>query len=150
MSEENKGTSLRVFKLGGHFPGSLVLLAYRRLLIADTFVTAPAALGDWSVGPEGVREGEKRKRPEGMNTYSFMWSIPNMIPLGPEEIAEMWTGLKWWKFVSTHGAFVGTEVRDGDGSTDKTVKERLLESMQMQVKHMGHKDHPFLQVKIPY
>lgn len=37
-------TGVKVLKLGGHFPGSLVCLAHKRLLIADTLVTTPSGL----------------------------------------------------------------------------------------------------------
>lgn len=121
-------------KLGGHFPGSLVCLAFNRLLVADTLLITPGGIGNWA----------EAKRPEGMNSYSFMWSIPNFIPLSPEEIEGMWEGLKGRDFESTHGAFVGQDVYDGCGGTEKGVKQRVLESMQIQVRRMGWKDHGFL------
>ena len=133
-------TGVIVLKPGGHFPGSLVCLAFGRLLVADTLVTTPSGMGDWSKGPDGGKGG----RPEGMNSFSFMWSIPNMIPLSPGEIAGMWSVLKKHEFRSTHGAFVGTEVRDGHGGSATGVKKRVLESMQIQVKRMGWPDHAFL------
>ncbi|KAF4635018.1 hypothetical protein G7Y89_g3077 [Cudoniella acicularis] len=132
---------VKIVKLGGHFPGSLVCLAFGRLLIADTLVTTPSGMGDWTKGPDGGKWG----RPSGMNTYSFFWSIPNMIPLSAEEIAGMWKILKDYEFSSTHGAFKGTEVSDGAKGSDTTVKQRVLESMQIQVKRMGWRDHAFLQ-----
>lgn len=134
-------TGVKAIKLGGHFPGSLVCLAYGRLLIADTVVTTPSGMGDWSRGADGGKGG----RPPGMNAYSFMWSIPNMIPLAAEEVASMWNILKNYEFSATHGAFKGTEVYDGDKGSDTTVKRRILDSMQIQVKRMGYKDHAFLQ-----
>jgi glyoxylase-like metal-dependent hydrolase (beta-lactamase superfamily II) len=63
-------TGVKVLKLGGHFPGSLVCVAFGRLLIADTMLTTPSGLGDWSIGADGGLGG----RPDGMNSYSFMWS----------------------------------------------------------------------------
>jgi hypothetical protein len=127
-------------KLGGHFPGSLVCLAHGRLLIADTLMTTPSGLGDWSKGPDGKKDGKL----DGMNSYVFMWSIPNMIPLSPEVIEGMWKVLKRYDFRSTHGAFVGTEIHDGGGGSESKVKERVLESMQIQVKSMGWSSHAFL------
>lgn len=135
-------TGVLAIKLGGHFPGSLVCLAYGRLLVADTLVTIPAGLGDWSRGPDGRKDG----RPEGMNSYAFMWSIPNMIPLPPDEIARMWGLLRKYEFQSTHGAFVGSEVYDGKLGAQSTAKRRVLDSMQIQVRNMGWKDHAFLGV----
>ncbi|KAJ9137613.1 Metallo-beta-lactamase family protein [Coniochaeta hoffmannii] len=129
---EVEGT--KVLQLGGHFPGSLVLLFDGRLLIADTLLTTPSGVGKWTVDAVG----EERKKPEGLNTFSFMWSVPNWIPLGPEEIVAMWDVLKGYDFRSTHGAFVGQDIED------EGVKRRVLESMQIQVRRMGWKDHPFL------
>lgn len=67
-----------------------------------------------------------------------------MIPLSAEEIAGMWSVLKSYEFQSTHGAFVGTEVEDGSGGSETGVKQRVLESMQIQVRRMGWKDHASL------
>jgi len=61
-------TGVKVIKLGGHFPGSLVCLYDGRLLIADTLLTTPAGMGNWKDKP----------RPKGMNSFAFMWSIPNV------------------------------------------------------------------------
>lgn len=110
---------------GGHFPGSLVLHVQSQiegqkphLLIADTLVTVPSAL-------------YAKNRPAGTTSYAFMWSIPNMIPLPPVEMQKMWKQLEGFEFGSTHGAFVGLDVRDGDGG-EKRVKERVKESMRIQ------------------
>lgn len=135
-----EGTGVVILKLGGHFPGSLVALAHKRLLIADTLVTTPSGRGNWSIGADGGKKG----RPPGMNTYAFMWSIPNMIPLGPKEIMGMWKILKKHEFHSTHGAFVGTDVWDGGYGAETTVKQRILESMKIQVRASGHKEHALL------
>jgi hypothetical protein len=115
---------------GGHFPGSLVLHAESsnanekpRLFIADTFVTVPSAL-------------YAKNRPAGTTSYAFMWSIPNMIPLPPGEMQKMWKALEGWEFGSTHGAFVGLDVSDGDGG-ERSVKERIRESMRIQARGEG-------------
>jgi hypothetical protein len=67
-----------------------------------------------------------------------------MIPLGAEEISGMWAVLKNYEFESTHGAFVNTEVKDGTNGSNTGVKRRVLESMQIQVKRMGWRNHAFL------
>lgn len=146
-----------LLKPGGHFPGSMVLLFGGHLLVADTLVTTPAGLGSWAVDAAGRPrgdddddddDGERRRtrhlggRPEGMNTFAFMWSIPNMIPLSPAEIARMWDVLGRHEFVSTHGAFLGQEVED------VRVKARVLESMKIQVARMGWTDHPLLSMDV--
>jgi glyoxylase-like metal-dependent hydrolase (beta-lactamase superfamily II) len=67
-------TGVKAVKLGGHFPGSLVCLYDGRLLIADTLVTTPSGMGDW----------KEKGRPKGMNSFAFMWSIPNVRGSAPE------------------------------------------------------------------
>jgi hypothetical protein len=44
--------------------------------------------------------------------------------------------LEGWEFGSTHGAFVGLDVSDGDGG-ERSVKERVRESMRIQAKGEG-------------
>lgn len=65
---EGKKTGVKAIKVGGHFPGSLVVLHDDRLLVADTIMPTPAGLGDWG----------DRGRPKGMNSFAFMWSYPNV------------------------------------------------------------------------
>jgi len=115
-------------------PSLVVLLYDKHLLVADTLMITPAGLANWDVDALG----EPRARPPGVNTFAFMFSIPNMIPLSPDEIVRMWEVLKDYEFERAHGAFVGQEVR-GSG-----VKARVLESMQIQIQYMGWKNHPFL------
>ncbi|OTB05733.1 hypothetical protein M426DRAFT_56488 [Hypoxylon sp. CI-4A] len=127
---------VKLLKLGGHFPGSFVALFDKRLLIADTLVSTPSGLGSWDTDAVG----NARARPTGMNSYSFMWSIPNMIPLSPNELERMWSILKKYDFSSSHGAFLGTDIV----KTVEEMKRRVLDSMQIQIKYMGHHDHAFL------
>ncbi|KAK4890577.1 hypothetical protein LTR27_010739 [Elasticomyces elasticus] len=117
-------------KVGGHFQGSLVLLWNKKLLIADSFVTTPSAL-------------YHTDRLPGTTSYAFMWAVPNMIPLPPAELHKMWEAIKPYEFDSTHGAFVGQEVRDGK------VKSRVLESMKIQTKAMGWGEHALLAEECP-
>ncbi|KFA54420.1 hypothetical protein S40293_04326 [Stachybotrys chartarum IBT 40293] len=129
-------TGFTAIKLGGHFPGSLVGLFSSRLFIADTLVTTPAGRGDWSRDAAGqLRAG----RPPGMNTFAFLWSIPNMIPLAADEVARMWSVLRGFEFAATHGAFAGMDIED------EGIKGRVLESMKIQVRYMGYGEHALLQ-----
>ncbi|CAJ2499679.1 Uu.00g025320.m01.CDS01 [Anthostomella pinea] len=132
------GTSsgVKVLKLGGHFPGSLVTLYDGRLLIADTLVTTPAGLGSWDTDAAG----NTRTRPQGMNSYAFLWSIPNMIPLAPDELERMWNILKKYEFRSSHGAFLNVDIVKSEAE----MKQRLLESMQIQIKYSGYGNHTML------
>ncbi|KAK4498773.1 hypothetical protein PRZ48_009283 [Zasmidium cellare] len=116
-------------KTGGHFPGSLVLLWDKKLFIADTLVTVPSAL--YHVD-----------RPPGTTSFSFMWSIPNMIPLPPSELHKMWKAMQPFDFESTHGAFTGLDVRD------KNIKARVLESMKIQARNEGWEDVAILKEKL--
>jgi hypothetical protein len=131
-----EASGFRVLKLGGHFPGSLVAIYDGRLLAADTLLTTPAGLGNW----ETDAIGNLRARPDNMNTYSFMWSIPNMIPLAPDELQRMWSILKKYHFRSSHGPFLSTDIM----KDELEMKQRVLDSMQIQIKHMGHNNHAFL------
>ncbi|KAJ6442342.1 STE/STE20/PAKA protein kinase [Purpureocillium lavendulum] len=138
------GSGVRAIKLGGHFPGSLVLLFDGHLLIADTLVTTPAGLGRWDVDAVGAARAQ---RPAGLNTFSFLWSIPNAIPLGVEELARMWAVLRRHEFRATHGAFAGMDIEDaasGGGSGGGGVKRRVLESMQIQARFMGYETHALM------
>ena len=66
-----------------------------------------------------------------------------MIPLPPSVLYKMWEALRPLDFESTHGAFVGTEVRD------KKVKGRVLESMQIQARNEGYEEHAILDESWP-
>ncbi|TKA28217.1 hypothetical protein B0A50_04189 [Salinomyces thailandicus] len=121
---------LTAIKTGGHFPGSLVLHWANKLLIADSFVTTPSALFHVDRLP-------------GTTSYAFMWAVPNMIPLPPSELHKMWQAIKPFDFESTHGAFVGQEVRDS------SAKGRVLTSMKIQTMAMGWNEHGVLQEDWP-
>lgn len=66
-----------------------------------------------------------------MNSYAFMWSIPNMVPLPPDKIQQIWDALKPFEFTATHGLFTGWDISGED------VKGRVLESMKIQIKMQG-------------
>jgi hypothetical protein len=136
LAFDGADSGVKILKLGGHFPGSLVALYEKCLLVADTLMTTPAGVGNWRINAVG----KPRSRPRGLNSFSFMWSIPNYIPLGPDDITRMWGILKKYDFQSTHGAFVGMDIL----ASEAEMKERVLESMQIQIRSSGHSDHSFL------
>lgn len=72
-----------------------------------------------------------------------MWSIPNMIPLPPSEMTNIWNILRELDFESTHGGFAGMDVED------KNVKGRILESMKIQARAVGYEDHEILRQTWP-
>ena len=65
-----------------------------------------------------------------------------MIPLPPDEILKIWKAIRPFDFDTTHGAFLGMDVRDRD------LKRRMLESMQIQVRGEGWKRHELLEMAV--
>ena len=61
-----------------------------------------------------------------------------MIPLAPSEIVKIWRAIEHFEFDTTHGAFVGMDVRDED------LKRRMLYSMQVQIRAEGWERHEIL------
>ncbi|KAF4966504.1 hypothetical protein FSARC_5823 [Fusarium sarcochroum] len=135
---EIEGTGAKAIKLGGHFPGSMVFLYDKRLFIADTLMTTASGIGNW----EKDAAGSARQKPPGLNSFSFLWSIPNFIPLSVEEMARMWRVLRRYEFRATHGGFAGMDIED------EGVRGRVLESMKIQAKHIGHGEKEFVDEKL--
>jgi hypothetical protein len=106
-------------KVGGHFPGSLVLHWDGKLLLADSIMTVPS----------GIYHVD---RPPGTSSYSFMWSYPNMIPLSPEAILGIWKAVKGFAFSTTYGGFPGQDIRG-----EEDLRARVLESMKIWVGNLG-------------
>ncbi|KAJ4259897.1 hypothetical protein NW757_001846 [Fusarium falciforme] len=131
-------SGVKAIKLGGHFPGSMVLLFDGRLLIADTLMTTAAGVGGWEVDATGT----SRSKPPGLNSFSFLYSIPNFIPLNLDEMSRMWGILKRYDFRATYGGFAGMDIED------EGVKGRVLESMKIQARHMGYGESEFMQTKL--
>ncbi|KAJ4146195.1 hypothetical protein NW754_001659 [Fusarium falciforme] len=131
-------SGVKAIKLGGHFPGSMVLLFDGRLLIADTLMTTAAGVGGWEVDATGT----SRSKPPGLNSFSFLYSIPNFIPLNLDEMSRMWGILKKYEFRATYGGFAGMDIED------EGVKGRVLESMKIQARHMGYGESEFMQTKL--
>ncbi|KAK9900243.1 hypothetical protein P389DRAFT_9896 [Cystobasidium minutum MCA 4210] len=92
-------SSTKILLLGGHFPGSLVLLWEDCLFIADTV----------QVVPSGLYKSGEPQRP-GMTTFSFMWSYPNQIPLSAAEVERVCKPLETVHFERAFGAFEGFDV----------------------------------------
>lgn len=121
---------------GGHFSGSTALhtaapnTKVPSLFHADTIHTVPNARS-----PD-----VDAKNGKGHNSYSFMWSIPNNIPLSPEEIFKIWRALKGFSIEATY-AFVNVKSQAGDTTS---IPERILESAKVVVKRMGFDNHQIL------
>lgn len=145
---------ITAIKAGGHFPGSLVLHWEKKLFIADTIVTVPVSTdapppflatitASWPTYPltEPMDKSAytPHPRPPGQTSYVFEWSIPNMIPLPPDEIYRIWQAIRSFDFDTTHGAFEGMDVRV------ENLKKRMLESMKIQVRGEGWERHEILE-----
>lgn len=67
-----------------------------------------------------------------------------MIPLNPDEITKIWNGLKAFDFVATYGIIAKSSiVREKGGDRERGVmslRERVLQSMQVVVRRMGYTD----------
>lgn len=125
---------------GGHFPGSLLLHWDGILFNADTFFTVPSATNPVPGKP-------------GVISFSFFWSIPNRIPLGPDDILSIWRKVKDLDFHTCMGAFKGQDVRTMDNEKERGtggVKGRLLESCKIYARGEGYKDesHPLFAEKL--
>jgi hypothetical protein len=134
-----KQSGLNAILAGGHFPGSLLLHWEKHLFIADTIFPAPSAANPVPGKP-------------GVISFTFFWSIPNRIPLHPDDIHQIWLKVKDLEFGTAFGAFEGmdiytmpNELARGTGG----VKGRLLESCKIYVKAMGWKEHGILSETLP-
>lgn len=69
------GGQFLAVKVGGHFPGSSVLLwkSERKLFVADSIMIVPS----------GVYHTD---RPADTASFAFMWSYPNMVSTSPREL----------------------------------------------------------------
>ncbi|KAJ5887790.1 hypothetical protein N7495_007831 [Penicillium taxi] len=133
---------LTAIKCGGHFPGSLVLhwAEYQGMLfIADTIVTVPSGLNP-------------SPRLPSQSTYTFMWSIPNMIPMPADDIYLIWKAIRPYKFRKTFGAFNGLTVETGWQKIGGAVvlegglEQRILDSMKIVVRgQLGMSHHPIFE-----
>ena len=125
---------------GGHFPGSTALhtsppnTSDPSLFHADTIHTIPNALTPDVASPN--------KHGRGHTSYTFMWSIPNAIPLSPDQILQIWRRLKGYEIEATYGF---TTVRYRGGAS---IPERILESAKVCVRAMGWKEHEVLQESV--
>ncbi|KAK3717798.1 hypothetical protein LTR37_005569 [Vermiconidia calcicola] len=116
--------------VGGHFPGSLLLHWDGILFNADTFFTVPSGTNPVPGKP-------------GVQSFSFFWSIPNRIPMHPDDILGIWHKVKSLHFHTCMGAFKGQDVRTLDNERERGtggVKGRLLESCKIFVKATGWKE----------
>lgn len=135
---------------GGHFPGSMALhtdssaTTFPSLFHADTIHTvvnasspdidakhAKANSSDLANVDLAAGEGI------GPTSYTFMWSIPNAIPLAPDQILGIWKALKGFDIEATYG-FVTVRSKEGDRVS---IPARILQSAKVCVRAMGWREH---------
>ncbi|EME81928.1 uncharacterized protein MYCFIDRAFT_188812 [Pseudocercospora fijiensis CIRAD86] len=129
------GSGATAILAGGHFPGSLLLHWKKTLFIADTIFTSPSATNPVP-GKDGVF------------SFTFFWSIPNRVPLHPDDIVKIWRAVKPLEFNTCIGAFKGQDVYTQPNEASRGtggVKGRLLESCKIYVRAMGWTSHVLLE-----
>ncbi|KAM0719919.1 hypothetical protein Q7P37_004054 [Cladosporium fusiforme] len=125
------GSGITAILAGGHFPGSLLLHWDDNLFVADTILPSPSATNPVPGKP-------------GVISFTFFWSIPNRIPLRPDDVLMIWNLLKRFEFRNAFGAFRGMDVRTMENEMTRGtggVKGRLLESCKIYVRAMGWAQH---------
>ncbi|PWN31424.1 uncharacterized protein FA14DRAFT_114441, partial [Meira miltonrushii] len=105
-----RGGQTKALLLGGHFPGSLVLLYKDNLLIADTI----------QVVPSGLYKSHEKQRPN-VTSVTFLWSYPNQIPLSGKEVRRVCEPLEKVQFTKAFGAFENFNIWNH-------AKEKILQS----------------------
>lgn len=123
---------------GGHFPGSQVLH------VAPPNTDIPTMFCADAIFPAQSAKNPDPAKP-GQITFMFLWSIPNMIPLSPDEVLRIWRVLKPWDFKATYGVMAKWSNCFEKKTDRKSLKERLLDSAQIAVRAMGREEHEIFQ-----
>lgn len=135
---------------GGHFAGSMTLhtdssvTSAPSLFHADTIHTIVNA-GSPDIDSKHAQAIKSDPRNvdlltgagRGVTSYTFMWSIPNAIPLSPDQILGIWKALKGFEIEATYG-FVTIKSKKGDSVG---IPARILQSAKVCVRAMGWREH---------
>ncbi len=101
-------SGLTLVRVGGHFAGGTVL--------------------HW-IGDDGkgaLLPGDIIQVTPGADHVSFMWSYPNMLPLGALQVADISERLAPWPFESIYGAFAHQNIReDGNGIVARSAQRYI-------------------------
>ncbi|ORX80538.1 beta-lactamase-like protein [Basidiobolus meristosporus CBS 931.73] len=101
-------------RCGGHFDGSCVLHWENKLFVGDTIKVLP-----------------------DLNFVSFMWSYPNLVPLAPQAIGEIWKAVKPFQFDEMYGAWVSHNLL-------RNARAIVLKSAQRYVRAENHPNDAIL------
>lgn len=97
---------------GGHFAGSTVL--------------------HWADGAEGLGAlltGDTIMVNMDRRTVSFMYSYPNLIPLGPEAVQRIVAAVEPYEFEQIYGGWFGKNVREGGKAAVRYSARRYLRAI---------------------
>jgi glyoxylase-like metal-dependent hydrolase (beta-lactamase superfamily II) len=108
-AEPLPGSGLTLLRCGGHFPGSCML--------------------HWPVGADGsgaLLTGDTIQVAADRRWVSFMYSYPNMIPLGAETIRRIVTTVEPYPFDRLYGGWSGSIVQNDAEEAVRRSAERYL------------------------
>jgi hypothetical protein len=108
-SNHTLGEGVTLVRCGGHFEGFQVLI--------------------WQGGAEGkgvLMAGDQPQVAMDRKSVSFLWSYPNMIPLGPAAVQGIVDSLAPWEFDRLYGAFAGRTLRSGAKNIVSWSADRYL------------------------
>jgi hypothetical protein len=94
---------------GGHFDGFQVL--------------------HWAAGADGtgvLLAGDQPQVAMDRKSTSFLWSYPNMVPLGPAAVKQIVASLEPYAYDRLYGAFAGRTLQNGAKNTVRRSAERYL------------------------
>jgi glyoxylase-like metal-dependent hydrolase (beta-lactamase superfamily II) len=96
----------------GHFAGSTVL--------------------HWAAGADGLGAlltGDSIMVAQDRRTVSFMYSYPNLIPLGPESVGRMTAALEPFEFERIYGGWFGKNVLENGKQSVRYSARRYLHAI---------------------
>ncbi|HKV44219.1 MAG TPA: MBL fold metallo-hydrolase [bacterium] len=103
---------VELINLGGHFDGGTVL--------------------HWPAGAEGrgvLLSGDIIQVVQDRRSVSFMYSYPNLIPLGGEDVARIAAAIRRYRFDRIYGAFDGRQIPAGAGEAVERCARRYIERL---------------------
>jgi hypothetical protein len=103
------GDGVTLVHSGGHFDGFQVL--------------------SWQAGAGGkgvLMAGDQPQVAMDRKSVSFLWSYPNMIPLGPAAVRKIVESLEPWEFDRLYGAFAGRTLKTRAKDTVSWSADRYL------------------------
>jgi len=125
---------LSVIRCGGHFDGSCVMHFDRSSRKSDATDDASKSRRTGGVVLCSDTFGIAPDR----RTITFLWSYPNMLPLPPQEVTNIWNALRPFQFEDAYSAWPGTQ-------TIGEARKKVLAGARRFVKMEGwtQNDFPF-------